>query len=609
MAAWSLKEASNTTVKTEPDDCFRATEDIGTMNVESVKVERGIHGAKLSVKNRRLQKRPCLKPLLHEHKRRLILLLDKLCMKHEWRDVSGALSVLLKGTPRGCSLLEDRKHFTLAMEVIRRFPSSVDYSRRIKHIFDVWMGKLPWAKKCPMKKQVVQMELAIFCLMQGNVKEAHQAIKFLSQDRESSSDPHVHLIHGLASFQLWYSELPQEMQVKDFDVFMQPKHSGVILTPGTPQYFGLRGASSTHDSINIQCAEIFAQSNSESSIGDKKALSEGNLKGRVKWAQMDESADEDKPDCSNSSVDRKNRSIFHLNGLDACLLPIKFQESVEDLESRILSHQKLLNQHYMDAVKHTRAALHSNPPILSALHPLIQLLLLGDQVGEALKELDEFIHKYKSLLPLRYKARLLECLNEGRYSELARCYEQIVETDPSHVQSLKMLVDLHTQGNYHTVQLMEYLAIHIDHTEGDTGLWEELASCFLKIQSLQPFEYKDDDESTTRPAHLDDLTSQATASRRIPKALTRAESRATWIYRIKWWCKRHFSMAIHKSDIQAGNPPRLAYKAACACHMYGPEFKYVSETRCRGKQWGSFLKRHRDSSLNLCHILSIESPL
>ena len=63
------------------------------------------------------------------------------------------------------------------------------------------------------------------------------------------------------------------------------------------------------------------------------------------------------------------------SGLGACLLPIKLHQPIEeDLESMIMSHKTLLNQHYIDAVKHLRASLHSNPPILAALHPLIQVI-------------------------------------------------------------------------------------------------------------------------------------------------------------------------------------------------------------------------------------------
>ncbi|CAA7405576.1 unnamed protein product [Spirodela intermedia] len=624
-----IEEASSMVViEVEIDRCDsvpakikRINKDSKAMEVKLGEADCEIDGAEKTVKKRRVSKCSYIKRILHEHRSRLVVLIDKLARKHEWSDASGALSVLLKGTPRGCSLMEDRKHFLLAMELVRRFPNSQDYTRRIKQIFEVWMSKLPWARKCCMKKHLIQMELALFCLMQGNIREAHHTMKFLAQDRESRSDPHVHLIHGLTSYQLWYSELPQEMQLKDFDVFTQPEVPGMASCGGFPQQIGLVGMPSDHNSADIQYAEIFAQSNSESSIGNEKIQADCDLQTRSKRSHQDDSShefymtgsaitDETRVVLPSMDSNQANVSIFHAQGLDACLLPIRLEESTEDLEFMILSHKKLLNEHYIDAVKHLRAALHSNPPMLSALHPLIQLLLIGDQVEEALKELNDFFHTSKSMLPLRYKARLLECLGNGQYMEFAKCYEQIVEIEPSHVPSLQRLISLHMNGNYGTVRLMEYLAMHLDHTDGISSMWEELASCFLKIQSLQLSEYEEDEESTMRPIHFSSMACRSTTPRKIPRVFLRGEARNMWTYRCKWWSKRHFSKAIYMSEIQTGDFQRLAYKAACACHLYGPDFQYVRELLCKGgRDQISFLRRHMDSSLKLCEALTAGNPL
>ncbi|MQL75602.1 hypothetical protein Taro_007983 [Colocasia esculenta] len=92
-----------------------------------------------------------VKPILHEHRRRLVCLINKLAKRHKWKDASGALSTLLKGTPHGCSILEDRKHFLVAMELLRRFGNAHDYNKRIKQIYEVWMNKLVWRRKCSKK--------------------------------------------------------------------------------------------------------------------------------------------------------------------------------------------------------------------------------------------------------------------------------------------------------------------------------------------------------------------------------------------------------------------------------------------------------------------------
>ncbi|MQL75601.1 hypothetical protein Taro_007982 [Colocasia esculenta] len=234
----------------------------------------------------------------------------------------------------------------------------------------------------------------------------------LVQDRESSSDPHVHLIHGLTSYQLWYSELPEEMQLKDFDVLMQNEASGTTLADAFSPQIGLAGTSGSCNSVDIQSAEIYGQCNSESSIGNDKVPVDHSMDTpRKKQSHhyapefyMNGSAvtDDNGNASSNLGSNLADISIFQIHGLDAYLLPIQLQQSMEDLEFRLLSHKKLRNEHYLDAVKHLRIALHSDPPLLSALHPLIQLLLLGDQVEEALKELEGSSHNPKLILPLRY---------------------------------------------------------------------------------------------------------------------------------------------------------------------------------------------------------------
>lgn len=116
------------------------------------------------------------KPLLHQNRQRLSRLLDRLTKAHNWKDASGVLSLLLKGTPEGSSLLEDRRNFLVscikltnfclprapflmlsvcwqfAMEIQRRFAGAEShYQTKIKKMYAVWMGKLQWMKKHPKK--------------------------------------------------------------------------------------------------------------------------------------------------------------------------------------------------------------------------------------------------------------------------------------------------------------------------------------------------------------------------------------------------------------------------------------------------------------------------
>uniref|UniRef100_A0A1D1Y228 GTP cyclohydrolase 1 n=1 Tax=Anthurium amnicola TaxID=1678845 RepID=A0A1D1Y228_9ARAE len=608
--------------------------DDGTGSIMDVKIEEPKSESQSAAATMKPQKRiygPSMKPpkysfmnpILHEHRRRLVRLIDKLAKRHNWKDASGALSVLLKGTPRGCSVIEDRKHFLVAMELLRRFPNSQTYTKRIRQIYEVWMSKLVWTKKSSKKKHLIQMELALFCLTQGSIREAHNTMKFLVQDRESASDPYVHLIHGVTSYQLWYSELPQEMQLKDFDAVLQPEASSMAVGVGFTQQIGSVGISGGCNTVDCQYAEIYTQCNSESSMGNDKVRLNCNMDTprqhlnqylHASEFYMNGSAVTDETAIASPNLvsNLEDMSIFYVHGLDACLLPIKLQQSTEDLEFRILSHRRLVNEHYLDAVKHLRISLYSNPPLFSALHPLIQLLLLGDRVEEALKELEEFSHYFKSILPLRYRARLLECFCSNQYMELAKCYEKILETEPTCVSSLQRLINMHMNGKYSTVCLLEWIAMHLDHTDGIPSIWGEFASCLLKIQSFQQSEYEEDEQSTTGPEIFNYAPPTLIISpRNIPKPFIIGEARRTWIYRCKWWSKRHFNRAIYQSEIQAGAWQLLTSKAACACHLYGPKFQYTREVlsslQKRDKDLKSILWKHMENSLKLLEALAGEN--
>ncbi|RZR87311.1 hypothetical protein BHM03_00014684 [Ensete ventricosum] len=62
-------------------------------------------------KRRRAVGRLGPKPLLSQNRHRLSRLLDRLARAHSWKEASGTLSALLKGTPRASTLLEDRRNF------------------------------------------------------------------------------------------------------------------------------------------------------------------------------------------------------------------------------------------------------------------------------------------------------------------------------------------------------------------------------------------------------------------------------------------------------------------------------------------------------------------
>ncbi|KAE8688457.1 S-locus lectin protein kinase family protein [Hibiscus syriacus] len=110
---------------------------------------------------------------------------------------------------------------------------------------------------------------------------------------------------------------------------------------------------------------------------------------------------------------------------------------------------QMLNNHYNDAVKYLWLALQCEPPLSAALLPLVQLLLIGGQVNEALSE-------------------------------------EILK-DPTCCHSLGRLVIMHQNGYYSLDSLVEMIALRVEATFPESDTWREFASCFLKL-----YQYEED---------------------------------------------------------------------------------------------------------------------
>ncbi|KAG0479973.1 hypothetical protein HPP92_010831 [Vanilla planifolia] len=409
---------------------------------------------------------------------------------------------------------------------LERLRREKNYHSLIKATYEIWMGKVSWHKKGRMKKKLLQLELALFYLPQGKFAEAHCYTKFLVSD-ESEQAPSINLIHGLVLYQLWYADLPEEMQIKGLDVQTSLDAHGM------------------------------------------------------------------------SSVDLCQESD---KGLDKILLPIHLKLLVEDPVQSVLLYRKLANENYREAVKHLHLALHSTPPLLAALLPLIQLLLLGDRVHEAIMELDYSCSVLDSALPFRLKARLLQCFHRDQITLISSCYQNALVRDPTCNYSMERLIKIHKSGNYSTLCLVEMLAMHLDAVDGKCGIWEELASCFLQLQRAMPSDYED--HVSTNVEAVKDISS----CYRIPRIFIDGEAVDSWMIRCRWWASRHFCKRILLFEIQSGEQMLLQFKAACAAHLYGPNFEYVSAVVNSLQQQGnaeqiSYLRLHIKNSLKLAENL------
>ncbi|XP_077243853.1 uncharacterized protein LOC143884269 isoform X2 [Tasmannia lanceolata] len=446
-------------------------------------------------------------------------------------------------------------------------------------------------------RYLIQLEFALFHLTQGNIEEAHNSIKFLTQERASGSDPVVNMMAGLILYQLWYLGIPKEIQLRNVDTNMQSEahqmEPGVVfhLKPEQVEY------SDNHSTVNIQDVKPFALSTSGRSIADIKKMS-------IDTELHDQKASFDRDDNVIYS------SISFPYGLETCLLPIQLQQSIPHTEYSLYLQREMVKEHYINAVKHLRLALYSTPPLLAALLPLIQLLLLGDQIEEALEELKKFCCNSNAVLPYRLRARLLECFSRKNPTVLSTCYEDILKKDPTCNYSLSVLIRMYKNGSYCVEPLLEMIALHLDATYATCDIWEEFASCFLKLQSLMKSQYDEDQMSTAD--HTNDngaMQAKFTSSNTIPGVFTRGEARRSWWLRCRWWSPRHFSKNAFVLGMQAGEWDLLTFKASCASHLYGPEFEYANSVYTVLKKNGDedrflLLQIHLDNSLKLLENLN-----
>jgi hypothetical protein len=294
------------------------------------------------------------------------------------------------------------------------------------------------------------------------------------------------------------------------------------------------------------------------------------------------------------------------SGLDRRLFPVQLPRTPENKRYIIPSEKSNVRELRLDALKHFRVALSSSPPLIAALLPYLQLLLSTGRVKEAWKMVEAFCRNSNHFLPFSLRARLAESLSSKQSHLLQRCYEEVLCKNPASGRSIKGLVKLHKKGDYQTESLLEYIALHLDATYGCTYIWRELASCFLKMQANCQSEYEMDRMSTQQNGnHSDAQYKIFTSANQLPNMFQKSESRSTWKLRCRWWARRHFSRErIYLEQQKNGDWEHLTFKAACACHILGPKFGYVSDIfralqRVEKKNMLSVLKSHIQCSLRL----------
>ncbi|XP_038881523.1 uncharacterized protein LOC120073019 isoform X2 [Benincasa hispida] len=497
------------------------------------------------------------------------------------------------------------------MELLKHIEGDCMRPDRIRHIYDIWMKKNGPLKHWPIEDRfMVQLEYILFCLEEGKTEDAHQETLSLMQMPESVNDPMSNMIIGLTFRQLWFSTIPEEIQWRDSLQFHSPiQLDRMILNSDKCSVSNSHGdgascRSNTETSImNDKVINVDSEGHNEASLDvDHNIKMENHPQNFVAQDFCVRSAEKDENEASflDNGGYQHYVSIFSaLEGLDPILLPLHLPSSIESWENAISLCGEFLNDYYKDAVKHLDLALNSNPPILVALLPLIQLLLIGGQIDKVLDEMEKFCRDSNGALPFRLRAALVEHFDRSNNVLLSTCYEQILKKDPTCCHSLGKLVHMHRNGSYDLESLLEMIAVHLDGTYPEYDTWRELAMCFLKLHQSE-----EDRVSTAcsigngGPKPMSSLNFNSNI-----KLLTVKNSRNTWRLRCRWWLTCHFGHKI-TSETSVGNLELLTYKAACACHLYGSSFKYAVEVynlldKQNDKDLFLFLKRHMKNSFGL----------
>ncbi|XP_048637715.1 uncharacterized protein LOC106349616 [Brassica napus] len=257
--------------------------------------------------------------------------------------------------------------------------------------------------------------------------------------------------------------------------------------------------------------------------------------------------------------------------MDPWLLPLKPPEDHD-------CHRKIVNDsYYKDAVEYMRLTMQSPRYVsLAALHPLVQLLLIGGLVDEAMKVVEEMCNKVHDIKPFRIKAAMMEKFHHHN-DLLAKCYEDILKIDPSCVTTLKKLIVMSITIQYSRESLIEMIALHVEASFPEPIIWKEFAEILILF-----FENADEDRMSVCLDGSGEEGSQQTYSVRYNSTPRMFTETSSWTLRAKWWLNRHFSPEILEAEMRNGTGylemmRLMSYKAACACRIYGPEFSYVTK--------------------------------
>ncbi|XP_024005957.1 uncharacterized protein LOC18011073 isoform X2 [Eutrema salsugineum] len=469
-----------------------------------------------------------------------------------------------------------------------------------------------------LEKLLVWFEQICHFIEHGMDSVAESAVISMMQNRDLAMLPRTNLFIGLTFYRLWCRKFVAELQPEDVDC------SESISNVSEPRSDIMVECSVKEESVYSVESEVSVKHESESSVMNYKRtshisisdLAEGmDVKVKLESPQHYTNpprlyvTSEENEDSFQNGVSFDPALIQILGDMDPWLLPLIPPEDPD-------CYRKIVNDSYFkEAVRYLRLTMQSPRHVsLAALHPLVQLLLIGGHVDEAMKVVEQMCNKVHDIKPFRIKAAMAEKFHP-KSTMLAKCYEDVLKIDPTCVTTLKKLYGMFLEDGYSRESIVEMIALHVEASFPEPEIWKEFASCLLLF-----FENLDEDRMSICFDGSGEESNQQNFSVRYnptPKMFTDT----SWTLRAKWWLNRHFSSEILETEIKKFEKLEaeeengglemmrlMSYKAACASHIYGPEFSYVTivygllENKCYNIELLNSLQTHR-RNFNCLHIL------
>ncbi|CDY55840.1 BnaCnng29290D [Brassica napus] len=544
--------------------------------------------------------------------KRLPKILSELLRQRNWREASGVLSVLMQGTMRDGSPSMNRLKYEAQIQIVSHLQPDKNNVEEIERIYDTWIGKI--GKQHKEERLLVWFEQICHLLEHGMEKEAEYAAIGMMRSRDLGNLPRTNLYIGITCYRLWCRKYSEELEPKDADCSdsisnMSQSGSGVMAecSPRNESVYSVESSGSVR---NV----------SEASVGNYEVNSDASTRGsgsvvevkvKLENVKVEESSQhfteppriyassEENEEPLRDGVSFDPALIQILGEMDPWLLPLKPPEDPD-------CHGKIVNDSfYKDAVSYLRLTMQSPRYVsLAALHPLVQLLLIGGRVDEAMKLVEEMCQKVHDIKPLRIRAAMKEKFHNNS-DELAKCYEDVLEIDPSCVTTLKKLVEMSKEDGYSRESLIEMIALHVEASFPEPQIWKEFAEMLILF-----FENVDEDRMSVCLNGDGEEGCQQTYSVRYNRT-PRMFTGTSWTLRAKWWLNRHFSPEILETEMKKLEAEQIngdlemlrlmSFKAACASRLYGPEFGYVTtvygmlENGRNSLELFNFVRRHRQN--------------